>query len=70
MAPAAAQVAPSVDALGAGGMFAGHYVAHVKHCEKWMYISDSHMAPSSEAAVLRSQAYILFYTRDAPSAST
>ncbi|XP_039275476.1 ubiquitin carboxyl-terminal hydrolase 16 [Nilaparvata lugens] len=57
-----------------GTLHGGHYVAYVKVREgeqkpnqpregSWYYISDSHVSPVKEEAVLRTQAYLLFYER-------
>lgn len=57
-------------------MRGGHYVAYVRgSCRQlsasakegdgdtWWYISDAHVQKSSPAAVLKSEAYLLFYER-------
>ena len=49
-----------------GSLHGGHYVACVKtrtadNRVKWYYISDSRVSEIQEEAVLRKQAYILFY---------
>ena len=33
----------------------------------WWHVSDSHATPVTESAVLKAQAYLLFYTREASS---
>ncbi|RZF49095.1 hypothetical protein LSTR_LSTR008381 [Laodelphax striatellus] len=57
-----------------GTLHGGHYVAYVKVREgeqkpnqpregSWYFISDSRVSPVKEEAVLRTQAYLLFYER-------
>ena len=52
-----------------GSLHGGHYVAYVKartvdnKC-KWYHVSDSRVSEIQEEAVLRKQAYIIFYHRN------
>lgn len=45
-----------------GMLGAGHYIAYVKTEAGWFHVSDSSVSPASRDAVMRSQAYLLFYT--------
>ena len=52
-----------------GGMSSGHYVAYVKHEDKyvaslifrWFYISDTQVTPTTEESVRHAECYIAFY---------
>ncbi|BES92394.1 ubiquitin carboxyl-terminal hydrolase [Nesidiocoris tenuis] len=50
-----------------GSLNSGHYVAYVKTCEggqtRWYCISDSHVDEVTEERVLKTPAYLLFYSR-------
>lgn len=53
-----------------GGMSGGHYVAYVRDItDDWFLISDTSVSHATEAQVLRCQAYLLFYERQAASAT-
>ena len=48
-----------------GSLNSGHYVAYVRGVEEdqWFYISDSRVEAVSKERVLKSEAYLLFYSR-------
>lgn len=55
-----------------GSMGSGHYTAHIKLLDenKWYNFDDSHISPINEDDVKSSAAYVLFYRRVKPDAST
>ncbi|KAI9252990.1 hypothetical protein BDA99DRAFT_520573 [Phascolomyces articulosus] len=55
-----------------GGMGGGHYTAYAQNWEdkKWYNYDDSHVSETEPGAVKTSAAYLLFYKRRRPSAST
>eukprot|EP00977_Amphora_coffeiformis_P007979 scaffold1803_cov92-Amphora_coffeaeformis.AAC.2 len=46
-----------------GTLQSGHYVANVKVEDKWFHCNDAHVSEISEDDVLKSDAYLLFYSR-------
>lgn len=46
-----------------GGLGGGHYTAFAKNGEKWYDFNDSSVRAVSEASIVGSGAYILFYRR-------
>lgn len=50
-----------------GSVEGGHYVAYTyaKRQRQWMLCNDATVSPATEAEVLRAEAYVLFYERDA-----
>lgn len=46
-----------------GTLQSGHYVSNVKVDENWYHCNDAHVGPTSEEAVMKSDAYLLFYAR-------
>ena len=46
-----------------GTLQSGHYVANVKVKDKWFHCNDAHVSEISESDVLKSDAYLLFYSR-------
>lgn len=65
----ASAVAPEVlyDLFGTvnhrGGLQSGHYITNLKVEDRWFRINDQHVSTSNEAEVLKSEAYLLFYSR-------
>ncbi len=45
-----------------GSLGGGHYIAYVKNAAGWSHASDGSVSPASLDAVLRAQAYLLYYT--------
>lgn len=46
-----------------GGALGGHYIAYVKVNQVWYYTSDTQTRAASESEVLKTEAYMLFYTK-------
>lgn len=46
-----------------GTLQSGHYVANVRVENNWYHCNDAHVSYISEEDVLKSDAYLLFYTR-------
>lgn len=46
-----------------GSLYGGHYTAHCKNSltDKWYYFNDSSCGKTSEADIVCSSAYVLFY---------
>ena len=47
-----------------GSFSGGHYIAYVRLAEQWYRMSDSQVTRVDEEAVLRKQAFMLFYERE------
>ena len=47
-----------------GSLYGGHYYCYIKYGDKWLCCNDSSISAVSEAVVLNSYAYILFYERN------
>ena len=47
-----------------GNLRGGHYTSYTRSAGQWFYQSDTHVRPATEDEVLKSQAYMLFYSRD------
>ena len=47
-----------------GNLKGGHYTSFTCSGSQWFYQSDTHVRPATEDEVLKSQAYMLFYSRD------
>jgi ubiquitin C-terminal hydrolase len=47
-----------------GNLKGGHYTSFTLSGSQWYYQSDTHVRTASEDEVLKSQAYMLFYTRE------
>ena len=54
-----------------GSLNSGHYVAYVRGVEEdqWFYISDARVEAVSKERVLKSEAYLLFYSRSSDTSS-
>ena len=46
-----------------GNLRGGHYTSFTRSGPQWYYQSDTHVRTATEDEVLKSQAYMLFYTR-------
>ena len=46
-----------------GTLDSGHYICYIKHNYKWFLCDDEYIYESSTEAVLKCQAYLLFYIR-------
>jgi len=44
-----------------GGALGGHYISYVKVSNVWYYASDTSTRAATEAEVLKTEAYMLFY---------
>ena len=47
-----------------GNLRGGHYTSFTRSGMQWYYQSDTHVRPATEDEVLKSQAYMLFYSRE------
>lgn len=45
-----------------GSLTGGHYIAYVRVGNGWAYASDANVSAAQQSTVLKSQAYLLFYT--------
>jgi ubiquitin C-terminal hydrolase len=47
-----------------GHLRGGHYTSFTRSASQWYYQSDTHVRTATEDEVLKSQAYMLFYSRE------